>query len=107
MEPAAKRGSTAPYSGLRDAIVEIGRRQPRSLMGAFERAVKAVEGKAISEVARERLTEHLTEMDGLVGKPDWRGRLRDYVGGGIPAVEALAGAARQELVNQTQPVAAE
>ena len=107
VEPAAKRGSTAPYSGLRDAIVEIGRRQPRSLMGAFERAVDAVAGRAISEVARENLTEHLTEMDGLIGKPDWRGRLRDYVGGDVPAIEALADAMRKELANQAQPVAAE
>jgi len=41
VEPAAKLGSTAPYSGLRDLMVEIGRRQPRSLIGAFERPVEA------------------------------------------------------------------
>src|SRR5262249_25357567 len=55
VEPAAKLGSTAPYSGLRELMVEVGRRQPRSLMGAFERPVEATQKRTLSEEARHRL----------------------------------------------------
>jgi CRISPR system Cascade subunit CasC len=55
VEPAAKLGSTAPYAGLRELVVEVGRRQPRSLIGAFERPVEPAKGKTLSEVARECL----------------------------------------------------
>src|SRR5262249_12963925 len=48
VEPAAKLGSTAPYSGLRELMVEIGRRQPRSLIGAFERSVEATAERTLS-----------------------------------------------------------
>ena len=98
VEPAAKLGSTAPYGGLRECIVEIGQRQPRSLIGAFERPVSPEPGEALSEVARSRLSSHIGDMDGLVGAAAWRGHLRDYLADERPAIEELAEAAAQQLV---------
>ena len=97
VEPAAKLGSTAPYSGLRELIVEIGRRQPRTLIGAFERPVEATPGRTLSEEARARLIAHAEEMDGLIGAPDWRSLLREHTGGAVPAVEALSHAAADKF----------
>lgn len=96
-EPAAKRGSTAPYAGLRECVVEIGRRQPRTLMGAFEVPVEAVGGRSLSDIARERLRAGFEEMDGLCGPPGWRSWLRDHIGGPVPAIERLAIVAGDQL----------
>jgi CRISPR system Cascade subunit CasC len=90
VEPAAKLGSTAPYSGLRELMVEIGRRQPRSLIGAFERPVEATKDRTLSEEARHRLEEHAIEMDSLMGAPEYRSTLRRHVQGPLPAVEAMS-----------------
>ncbi len=98
VEPAAKLGSTAPYGGLRECIVEIGQRQPRSLIGAFERPVSPEPGEALSDVARSRLSSHIADMDGLVGAAAWRGQLRDFLADERPAIEGLAGAAAEQLV---------
>jgi CRISPR system Cascade subunit CasC len=92
VEPAAKLGSTAPYSGLRELMVEIGRRQPRSLIGAFERAVKATQDRTLSEEARHRLKAHALEMDKLMGAPSYRSTLREHANGPLPAVETLSDA---------------
>lgn len=96
-EPAAKLGSTAPYSGLRELVVEIGRRQPRTLIGAFERPVEAGVSTSLSEEARRRLASHAEEVDSFVGKPSWRSALREHASGSLPAVEALSVAAAQQL----------
>jgi CRISPR system Cascade subunit CasC len=96
-EPAAKRGSTAPYAGLRECVVEIGRRQPRTLMGAFEVPVEAEGGRSLSDIARERLRTGFVEMDGLCGAPGWRSWLRDHIGGSVPAIERLAMVAGDQL----------
>jgi len=90
VEPAAKLGSTAPYSGLRELMVEIGRRQPRSLIGAFEHPVEATQDRTLSEEARRRLEAHATEMDSLMGAPEYRSTLRQHVQGPLPAVEAMS-----------------
>ena len=100
-EPAAKLGSTAPYGGLRECIVEIGKRQPRSLIGAFERPVKPEHDEALSEAARRQLSSHVTDMDGLVGGVAWRGHLREFIGENRPAVEELAAATADRLVSLT------
>lgn len=99
-EPAAKLGSTAPYSGLRELVAEVGRRQPRSLIGAFEIPVETAGNRSLSEEARQRLKDHILETDALVGKPGWRSYLRDHVGGALPAVEALAAATGAEVSRQ-------
>src|SRR5215475_2671856 len=90
VEPAAKLGSTAPYSGLRELMVEIGRRQPRSLIGAFERPVEATAERTLSEEARHRLEAHATEMDALMGAPEYRSTLRQHAKGPLPAVVPLS-----------------
>jgi CRISPR system Cascade subunit CasC len=90
VEPAAKRGSTAPYAGLRELMVEIGRRQPRSLIGAFERPVETTRDRTLSEEARYRLEAHASEMDALMGAPEYRSTLRQHAKGSLPAVEAIS-----------------
>jgi len=90
VEPAAKLGSTAPYAGLRELMVEIGRRQPRSLIGAFERPVGTTQDRTLSEEARYRLEAHAIEMDALMGAPEYRSTLRLHTKGPLPAVEALS-----------------
>jgi CRISPR system Cascade subunit CasC len=97
VEPAAKLGSTAPYSGLRELMVEIGRRQPRSLIGAFERPVEATQDRTLSEEARHRLAAHATEMDGLMGAPEYRSTLREHAKGPLPAVEAISDEAGRKI----------
>jgi CRISPR system Cascade subunit CasC len=97
VEPAAKLGSTAPYSGLRELMVEIGRRQPRSLMGAFERPVEATQDRTLSEEARLRLEAHASEMDQLMGAPAYRSTLRQHTKGPLPAVEALSDEVTEKL----------
>jgi len=106
VEPAAKRGSTAPYSGLRELMVEIGRRQPRTLIGAFERPVEAAADRTLSEEARLRLQDHAVELDALIGQPDWRSALRDHIGASVPALEALSYAASKRLQEMQLPAVA-
>jgi CRISPR system Cascade subunit CasC len=98
VEPAAKLGSTAPYAGVREVMVEIGRRQPRSLIGAFERPVEPTKGRTLSEEARHRLEAHVIEMDALMGAPAWRSAIREYIGKPIPAIEALGYAVVEQLL---------
>ena len=90
VEPAAKLGSTAPYAGLRELTVEIGRRQPRSLIGAFERPVETTPDRSLSEEARHRMGSHASEMDLLMGAPEYRSSLRQHTKGPAPAVEAIS-----------------
>jgi CRISPR system Cascade subunit CasC len=97
VEPAAKLGSTAPYSGLRELMVEIGRRQPRSLIGAFERPVEATQHRTLSEEARHRLETHATEMDALMGAPEYRSMLREHARSPLPAVEAISDEVAERL----------
>lgn len=97
VEPAAKLGSTAPYAGLRELMVEIGKRQPRSLIGAFERPVEATQDRTLSEEARHRLEAHAKEMDGLMGAPEYRSTLRQHAKGPLPAVEAISDEAAEKL----------
>jgi CRISPR system Cascade subunit CasC len=97
VEPAAKLGSTAPYSGLRELMVEIGRRQPRSLIGAFERPVERTQNQTLSEEARRRLEAHALEMDALMGAPEYRSTLRQHAKGHLPAVEAISDEAAEKV----------
>jgi hypothetical protein len=98
VEPAAKLGSTAPYHGLRELMVEIGPRQPRTLIGAFELPVEGASNKALSETARIVLMAHAKETDALIGAPAWRSEMRSHAGGAKPAVERLADTAASKLI---------
>jgi CRISPR system Cascade subunit CasC len=102
VEPAAKLGSTAPYAGMREVMIEIGRRQPRSLMGAFERPVEPTHERTLSEEARHRLEKHASEMDSLMGAPDWRSRLGEHIGRTVPAIDAMSDAVVHKLTVLTE-----
>jgi hypothetical protein len=78
-------------------MVEIGRRQPRSLIGAFERPVEATQHSSLSEEARHRLEAHATEIDALMGAPEYRSTLRQHAKGPLPAVEAISDEATEKL----------
>jgi CRISPR system Cascade subunit CasC len=101
VEPAAKLGSTAPYSGLRELMVEMGRRQPRSLIGAFERPVEATRDRTLSEEARHRLEAHASEMDVLMGAPEYRSTLRQHANGQVSAVESISDEVAMKLATWT------
>jgi CRISPR system Cascade subunit CasC len=98
VEPAAKLGSTAPYAGLRELMVEVGRRQPRTLIGAFERPTEPTQSKTLSDVARERLEAHAREMDDLMGAPAFRRTMHAFKGNGRPAVEVIADETAKQLL---------
>jgi CRISPR system Cascade subunit CasC len=56
ISPGAKRGSTAPYSCARLAIVEMGDQQPRSLAGAFHTPIPTqgdMVSASVAALARE------------------------------------------------------
>ena len=79
-------------------MVEIGRRQPRSLIGAFERPVEGTRERTLSEEARHRLEVHAIEMDTLMGMADYRSTLRQHAKGPAPAVEALSDDVAEKLI---------
>jgi CRISPR system Cascade subunit CasC len=58
VSPGAKLGSTAPYDRASFLLVEAGDRQPRSLAGAFRKAVEPDLDLAVGA-----LTRHLNRMD--------------------------------------------
>ena len=58
VSPGAKLGSTAPYDRASFLLVEAGDRQPRSLAGAFRKAVEPDLDQAVDALAR-----HLKRMD--------------------------------------------
>ncbi len=68
-EPSAKRGSTAGYGAGLYYLAEVGKRQPRTLASAFQ---KALPMKGIAPMWRravEALTEHREEMNVKGGAP--------------------------------------
>jgi CRISPR system Cascade subunit CasC len=95
-------GARRAPAQLVDMVVEVGRRQPRTLAGAFEVPV------ASSAEARERLAAACADSDTLMGHPGWRGTLREHVPdaparapSARPAYEALLAAARERLLAQS------
>jgi CRISPR system Cascade subunit CasC len=80
VEPAAKRGSTAPYSELIDLVVEVGERQPVSYVGAFRQAIRPCAGEDIADLSKTKLTDHMTRLDGIYGGPGQRFCLANYEG---------------------------
>lgn len=69
VEPAAKRGSTAPFHTTQEMLVEIGRRQPRSLMAAFQQAVRPSEARSLTEESTVRLRAEVARSNARGGKP--------------------------------------
>ena len=87
VSPGAKRGSTAPYAYADLMLVETGTRQPRSLAGAFRRAVPG-EGDVLAG-ALDAMAGHLTRLDAAYGAKEGRAAL---CCGPLPAGGALPGA---------------
>lgn len=70
VSPGAKLGSTAPYGYAELMLVESGRRQPRSLAGAFRTPVAAN-----MDAATQALRTHLERIDGAYGVAEQRRHL--------------------------------
>lgn len=88
VSPGAKKGSTAPYAYAELMLVETGRRQPRSLAGAFRKAVK-LESDDLLAAALAALGHHLECLDGAYGAREERAAL-------CTAHVALPGVARRQ-----------
>lgn len=64
--PAAKRGSTAPYSYAEFVMTERGGAQPRTMANAFLDPVRA-EGVGLMASSIERLLQHRAKISGMYG----------------------------------------
>lgn len=71
ISPGAKKGSTAPYSYADLMLVEIGKRQPRSLAGAFRKAVNLKSADLLADAATQ-LAKHLQQLDAAYGQAEQR-----------------------------------
>lgn len=78
VSPGAKLGSTAPYGYAELMLVEAGRRQPRSLAGAFRTPVGAT-----MDAATTALGAHLSRIDATYGVAEDRSFL-SVAGGELP-----------------------
>ena len=74
VSPGAKKGSTAPYAYAELMLVEAGKRQPRSLAGAFRNAVDLTSNDLLRS-ATTRLAEQLRQFDGAYGQTEQRAAL--------------------------------
>jgi CRISPR system Cascade subunit CasC len=73
VSPGAKKGSTAPYAWAEAMLIEVGRRQPRTLANAFRKPVPL--GGDVKDGAMVALTEHVATMDGVYGNGEARAGL--------------------------------
>ncbi len=90
VSPGAKKGGTAPYAYAELMLVETGRRQPRSLAGAFRAPVSLNEQDVLAS-ALTKLGGHLENLDAAYGAREDRAML-------CAANVSLAGVAeRQDL----------
>jgi CRISPR system Cascade subunit CasC len=74
VSPGAKKGSTAPYAYADLVIVETGKRQPRSLAGAFRNALSLTSNDLLRSAAT-RLAEQLKRFDSAYGEAEQRAAL--------------------------------
>ncbi len=65
VSPGAKKGSTAPYAYAGFLMAEVGDEQPRSLAGAFRKALPA--NAMTGEAAEDALLGHLAAFDDSYG----------------------------------------
>jgi CRISPR system Cascade subunit CasC len=73
VSPGAKRGSTAPYAHAELLLVELGRRQPRTLANAFRAPVALHDsGRPLLARTAAALEAYLNEMDEMYGKHEVR-----------------------------------
>lgn len=88
VSPGAKKGSTAPYAYAELMLVELGRRQPRSLAGAFRNPV-ALRGD-ISGAAVAALSGQLARLDKSYRTDEQRAHLTTLAESAEGFGEALA-----------------
>jgi CRISPR system Cascade subunit CasC len=74
VSPGAKRGGTAPYAYVELMLVETGRRQPRSLAGAFRTPVPLTEANLL-DATLTALGAHLRGFDAAYGLRETRAAL--------------------------------
>lgn len=74
VSPGAKKGGTAPYAYAELMLVETGRRQPRSLAGAFRGAVP-LHSQDVLKDALAKLADHLQNLDAIYGTREERAAL--------------------------------
>jgi CRISPR system Cascade subunit CasC len=72
VSPGAKLGSTAPYAYAQLVLVELGRRQPRTLANAFRAPVESDARRGTLGLAVERLVGHLRQIDDAYGVAEAR-----------------------------------
>lgn len=72
VSPGAKKGSTAPYGYAEAMLVEIGDAQPRSLAGAFHKAVPLNRNQSVTELAADRVRDRLGQVDKVYGNAERR-----------------------------------
>ncbi|WP_375456748.1 type I-E CRISPR-associated protein Cas7/Cse4/CasC [uncultured Methylobacterium sp.] len=75
VSPGAKKGSTAPYAYADLMLVEAGTRQPRSLAGAFRKAVPLRRDGDLAADAMIEMVRHLTKLDAAYGSGEARAHL--------------------------------
>jgi CRISPR system Cascade subunit CasC len=76
VSPGAKKGSTAPYAYADLVFIESGRRQPRSLAGAFRRPIALKrDGSDMRAEAISALQESLAGFDSAYGSEGKRSHL--------------------------------
>lgn len=88
VSPGAKKGSTAPYAYADLLLVELGRRQPRSLAGAFRKPVSLAGD--VAENASRALADHLASLDHSYGAGEER-LLLSVLGSELPGAGAPLG----------------
>ena len=74
VSPGAKLGSTAPYSHAEFMLIEIGKRQPRTLANAFRDPVPitAKDGLGLGRRTANSLGSYLAAMEKLYGAHETR-----------------------------------
>lgn len=81
VSPGAKLGSTAPYERASLLLLEAGERQPRSLAGAYRKAIAPD-----LEVAVEKLGKHLANLDATYATGEQR-RYLSMADATLPALD--------------------
>ncbi|NKQ99748.1 type I-E CRISPR-associated protein Cas7/Cse4/CasC, partial len=75
VSPGAKKGSTAPYAYADLMLVEAGSRQPRTLAGAFRKAVPLRRDGDLAAEAVTAMAASLARLDRAYGEVEERTHL--------------------------------
>jgi len=100
VNPAAKLGSTAPYGNVVETVVEIGSRQPRSHVVAFQKALRpeSLKDRSLSDEAARILVEQVETSGRRLGAQKHVLRLSGFDGDGNRAAFENLALRTKELV---------